>query len=176
MEENLSHWRQRPRAATALLRDLGRRERAALARQVLEAMALAQLEAPRLLDCPVRAEVNIFHYGALMAAQERQGDWQGASQLLRRMLRRQVTPDVVTLNAAISCCSKASAWPQALVLLQELGEKADVVSFNGAISGCEWLQVPLALPRGLFGMWGPGSRSWRRWGGESSCPTALRAS
>ena len=86
--------------------------------------------------------MNIFHYGACMAAQERQADWQGALQLLLIM---PVAPDLVTLNAAISCCSKATAWPQALQLLQQLGARADVVSFNGAISGCDWLRASLAL-------------------------------
>ena len=56
------------------------------------------------------------------------------------MLRRSLTPDVVSHNAAISACEKGKRWAEALRLLQEMLRTSltpDVVSHSAVISACE---------------------------------------
>ena len=53
------------------------------------------------------------------------------------MLRNSLTPDVVSLSAAISACEKSTRWEEALRLLQEMLRNLltpDVVSHRAAIS------------------------------------------
>ena len=56
------------------------------------------------------------------------------------MLRRSLTPDVVSHSAAISACEKGKHWEEALGLLQEMLRRSltpDAVSRNAVISACE---------------------------------------
>ncbi|CAL1150775.1 unnamed protein product [Cladocopium goreaui] len=69
--------------------------------------------------------------------------WPEALGVLQMMEEDQVQPNVITFNAAISCCAvsgaSVSAWPSALRLLEEMQEKqlqADVISCSSAMRAC----------------------------------------
>ncbi len=52
------------------------------------------------------------------------------------------TANVITYSAIISCCEKTSAWPKALLLLQDLKRgyrpvASNLVTYNAAIAACE---------------------------------------
>lgn len=44
--------------------------------------------------------------------------------------------DVLSFSAAISACGHQRLWRWALLLLENLGSHADVVSCNGAVDAC----------------------------------------
>ena len=58
--------------------------------------------------------------------------------------------NVITYSAIISCCEKTSAWPNALLLLQDLKRgygpvASNLVTYNAAMAACEkgtqWLEA-----------------------------------
>ena len=53
----------------------------------------------------------------------KEGQWQQALALLDQMREKDVTPDVITYNAAISAREKGGQWQQALALLDQMLEK-----------------------------------------------------
>jgi pentatricopeptide repeat protein len=66
--------------------------------------------------------------------------WERALELLSKMRRRGIEPDVITYNGAISACEKGSQWERALELLREMRERGvepNVVTYSAAISACE---------------------------------------
>eukprot|EP00435_Cladocopium_sp_Y103_P051295 s552_g15.t2 len=134
----LPQWKARPKKATAFLGTLARQKHPELARLVQSVLLVMR-------DSCI--QVNVYHYGAAMAAYERLGNWQGALDLLCSMHANDVSPDLVTCNTAISACSKGEQWQLALYLLQDLVavRVADCVSYNSAVSACcagsEWKKV-----------------------------------
>lgn len=65
--------------------------------------------------------------------------WREAIATLDRMNGRSITPDVYSMNSAISACARAGKWHQALSLLAKMekegsGVRPDLFSYNGAIN------------------------------------------
>eukprot|EP00435_Cladocopium_sp_Y103_P010911 s390_g2.t2 len=83
---------------------------------------------------------NVVTYGAALSALKRGSCWPEALGVLQMMEEDQVQPNVITFNAAISCCAAGvSAWPSALRLLEEMQEKqlqVDVISCSSAMRAC----------------------------------------
>lgn len=89
---------------------------------------------------------------------------------LRQVELMSVQVDVVSCNAAITACGKASQWQNAMQLLSHMGSGSmapDVITYSAAASACEreWTQALQLL-------------SEARWGGAVSpklvCPTMLQ--
>jgi pentatricopeptide repeat protein len=56
------------------------------------------------------------------------------------MRERGIEPEVITYNAAMTACGKASQWERALELLSEMRERGlepDMITYSVAISACE---------------------------------------
>ena len=77
--------------------------------------------------------------------------WEKALALLEEMPSKWLTPDVISLSAAISACGEGKQWEKALALLEEMPSKwltPDLISLNSSISACgegkQW-QKALAL-------------------------------
>ncbi|CAL1135300.1 unnamed protein product [Cladocopium goreaui] len=63
--------------------------------------------------------------------------WQSACESLKNMKGRQLTPDVISFNSAITGCERVTAWRPAVVLLEwmVIGRvPADVIGFSALIS------------------------------------------
>ncbi|CAL1142050.1 unnamed protein product [Cladocopium goreaui] len=69
----LPQWKARPKKATAFLSTLARQKHSELARLVQSVLLVMR-------DSFI--QVNVYHYGAAMAAYERLGNWEGALDLL----------------------------------------------------------------------------------------------
>ncbi|CAE7573052.1 unnamed protein product [Symbiodinium natans] len=127
----LEKWRRWPRLATP---ELARAAPQAVL-SILHAMQRA------------RVPVNSFHRSAAIAGLARGQLWQEALAVADGAL------DVVTGNAALGACEKASLWPTALALLDELVllNHVDVISYNTCISACaknsEWSWAQVLLDR-----------------------------
>ena len=62
--------------------------------------------------------------------------WAKGLQLLGELKHCQLQPDVITLNSLISACGKASEWPLALELGQNLQLTGDVITYNSLLDAC----------------------------------------
>ena len=119
---------KRRRVATAIVSSLGRCGEAARA---LDALACAPSPNTFTYNAAIHACRNNARGGVL---------WERAIELLRRMHRCGVAPDVVSYNSTISACEKAGQWERALELLSEMQEhglEPDVISYSATISACE---------------------------------------
>ncbi|CAE8708476.1 unnamed protein product, partial [Polarella glacialis] len=106
---------------------------------------LRELREARL--SPDRVVLN----AVISAFAQREGGWVWALQLLAEMRkgapasaaadrRASVEPNVITYNAAISCCEKGRQWQMAFVLLRQLREarvEPSVVTCGAVLSACE---------------------------------------
>ena len=61
---------------------------------------------------------------ASISACEKGEQWEAALGLLQEMVRRSLTPNVVSCSAAISACEKDEHWEAALGLLQEMARRS----------------------------------------------------
>lgn len=120
--------------------------------------------------------IDLVSFNASMTSCQALGRWQEAFFLVDFMLQIEISPDVTsfscivtsaaqaswrlalssfkeTMNrvgfcAAINACEKGQRWPQAIHLLQMLRLRADVPSFNAALSCLEgqWRQALQLFP------------------------------
>ena len=95
--------------------------------------------------------LNVVVYNAALSA--RHGRWSFYSCLLQELMHSELQPDVVTSNAVISTCGRASEWQKALSVLGKchlLCLEATAVSAGAALAACKkgavW-QAALALLR-----------------------------
>eukprot|EP00435_Cladocopium_sp_Y103_P041715 s1980_g11.t1 len=72
----------------------------------------------------LRAEVNVFHISAVVAACGKDSSWQSAWHLLFHWSFGALRLDVVTFNSLVRCCAKADRWDSAVQVLS-------------AMSGCD---------------------------------------
>ncbi|CAJ1345546.1 unnamed protein product [Effrenium voratum] len=85
-----------------------------------------------------QASQNQVAFNAAISACEKGGQWQMALELLAAMPDAQLSPDSISVNAAISSCGPR--WQTALALLHNMHSmevQATVVSYNTAMSACE---------------------------------------
>ncbi|CAE8660460.1 unnamed protein product [Polarella glacialis] len=150
LTQEFQSWGQRPKLATATLKELALQKLPGTAEQVLHAMRTGRVEA------------NVVHFNAVVSAYEKISLWQQALTLLRKMPSLRVAQDVVGVSSGISACAKSGLWQLALRLLGEMPEVklgpdeiCRDVSCNTAISACEkggcWL-LALALLRQMPAM------------------------
>ena len=60
--------------------------------------------------------------------------------LLETMRQRDLTPNVITYNAATSACQKGGQWQRAFELLERMPQRAltpNLTSYTAATSACE---------------------------------------
>ncbi|CAE7700500.1 unnamed protein product [Symbiodinium sp. KB8] len=117
----LPKWGRQPRLATAVLKQV---ECVATVITMLDVMQGS------------RIETNKFHYSVAIAACDKAGDWKLAVQLLARMERHFISPDVVCFNAAIGVCEKSAEWDGAisiLSLMASLRTLPDTISYNSVL-------------------------------------------
>ncbi|CAE8635020.1 unnamed protein product, partial [Polarella glacialis] len=97
-------------------------------------------EAQELLEemSSVRLQPDVISWSAVISSFARTSQGSLALVALEDMRQDGISPNSVTINAAISACEKSLLWQQAMHLLRCLcqGARCDVVSFAAAISAC----------------------------------------
>eukprot|EP00435_Cladocopium_sp_Y103_P027638 s3428_g6.t2 len=86
---------------------------------------------------------------------ETEGDWKTALVLMNGLESKELQADVITYNAAVSCCEKSRQWQRALNLLRQLQERrlrCSIISYNAAISACVHWHLALSLLREVEGI------------------------
>eukprot|EP00434_Breviolum_minutum_P039275 symbB.v1.2.034872.t1/scaffold4340.1/size40954/3 len=120
--------RAEPKLATTLFGQLSKRGKLELALHVFRTLQL------------VRADTNVFHYGALLSACSRAtAGWQVAMDLFQEMKVQQLEQSPICCNALISACDKGGQWQLALAFLHRMPiDRVEVNEFcyNSAISAC----------------------------------------
>ncbi|CAJ1445510.1 unnamed protein product, partial [Effrenium voratum] len=136
LEPVLEEWRQSPRLATAVLSGLARGHLPGLAACLLRAMEAAALR------------TDVIHYNSVLTSAQ----WRQALQLLQNAQQRWLRLQSLSCRLGISACR--GAWSQAVALLYQFSQLADVKSCSAAMSACEaageW-QAALALLEGTKG-------------------------
>ncbi|CAJ1330067.1 unnamed protein product [Effrenium voratum] len=136
LEPVLEEWRQSPRLATAVLSGLARGHLPGLAARLLRAMEAAALR------------TDVIHYNSVLTSAQ----WRQALQLLQNAQQRWLRLQSLSCRLGISACR--GAWSQAVALLYQFSQLADVKSCSAAMSACEaageW-QAALALLEGTKG-------------------------
>lgn len=75
-------------------------------------------------------EPNLIHFNSTITACE----WQEALQVFEEMPKAKLQPDVVSFNATMTSCGRATEWQKAWQLFEELSTKLQpsLVSPSGA--------------------------------------------
>ena len=95
--------------------------------------------AVRCLADPTLQEMSGKALTASIARLGKGGQWQAVLQLLKALYRKGSLPNVISVNAALTACSRNAAWALSLVLLQHLeawGPEPDTVSCGAGIHAC----------------------------------------
>lgn len=71
--------------------------------------------------------------------------WESSLSMLHHVHAASISPDAITCNSCIQCCSEASSWSRVLVLTFEGEQSPNISGFNAAINGLssahQWLQA-----------------------------------
>ena len=71
--------------------------------------------------------------------------WESSLSMLHHVHAASISPDAITCNSCIQCCSEASSWSRVLVLTFEGEQSPNISGFNAAINGLssahQWLKA-----------------------------------
>ena len=71
--------------------------------------------------------------------------WESSLSMLHHVHAASISPDAITCNSCIQCCSEASSWSRVLVLTGEGEQCPNISGFNAAINGLssanQWLKA-----------------------------------